>query len=557
MSLNSNDCEQGCVDSIGSYTCFCNDGFKLADDQKSCIKDSATDPCLTYNTNCQYGCYVTNNNPTCYCAHDYKLNPVDKSSCIALNNKLWVNLTPDLEYFSAYTRPSSQDYKNIVSDLRKSLLALYQSANLTNVKDVRIESISSNFEVKHVVFFDVENITLVMEIEFAKVLKNLRESNFTVGQVETKINTEPTIAVSAKGSPSYVTCMLCRSAVCILTNEIEDTYSCEIQPDVGRFIPIELEVRKVFDSNMQDKLSPKFAQLSRAVTMSLNTLFSTVPDFAGIGPLTFRKGSLSNQGSTYIETSVRFNTTAGSNQISEVAQRLVDLDADGCLHIEDDCVDLVGQSVLGTRKEIAACKACSAMEDCGKSEVDGLFKCIPKENVVPSSSDSSDLILGLGIGLPLFLIILSILIIIFVYCLRRRRENDGDSRDSYTDAYNVRQAFGSLSSAFSGKHSDFSETGGLFNRQYRKHWDKPPETEEPSTVINYYRDPERRDPYTQIYPPLNRSFIQPSAPPEEPQVRSDFSWDFLYNALQPNADFRIQRPQVNTRPAEVFQDSQA
>jgi hypothetical protein len=61
---------------------------------------------------------------------------------------------------------------------------------------------------------------------------------------------------------------------------------------------------------------------------------------------------LSNQGSTYIETWVVFNATAGSNQISEVAQRLVDLDADGCLHIEDDCVDLVGQSVLGTRKEI-------------------------------------------------------------------------------------------------------------------------------------------------------------------------------------------------------------
>jgi hypothetical protein len=39
-----------------------------------------------------------------------------------------------------------------------------------------------------------------------------------------------------------------------------------------------------------------------------------------------------------------------------------------------------------------------------------------------------------------------------------------------------------------------------------------------------------------ISAPLNRSFIQPSAPPEEPQVRSDFSWDFLYNALQPNAD---------------------
>ena len=39
--------------------------------------------------------------------------------------------------------------------------------------------------------------------------------------------------------------------------------------------------------------------------------------------------------------------------------------------------------------------------------------------------------------------------------------------------------------------------------------------------------------------PLTRSFIQPSAPPEEPQVASDFSWDFLYNALQPNAGVSI------------------
>jgi hypothetical protein len=34
----------------------------------------------------------------------------------------------------------------------------------------------------------------------------------------------------------------------------------------------------------------------------------------------------------------------------------------------------------------AACKVCSGNEECGKSEVEGLFKCIPKENVVPSSS---------------------------------------------------------------------------------------------------------------------------------------------------------------------------
>lgn len=65
--------------------------------------------------------------------------------------------------------------------------------------------------------------------------------------------------------------------------------------------------------------------------------------------------------------------------------------------------------------------------------------------------------------------------------------------------YHIRQAFGSISSAFTGRQSDYSETGGLFGRQYRRHWEKPHNIDEPSTVINYYRDPERRDPYRQIY----------------------------------------------------------
>ena len=46
-----------------------------------------------------------------------------------------------------------------------------------------------------------------------------------------------------------------------------------------------------------------------------------------------------------------FNSSIDNNQMQAVARRLVDLDVDRCLHIDDACVELRGQSVLGERKE--------------------------------------------------------------------------------------------------------------------------------------------------------------------------------------------------------------
>ncbi|XP_045193379.2 uncharacterized protein LOC123549396 [Mercenaria mercenaria] len=558
----SDSCEQECVDNDGSFSCFCREGFTLSTDQRTCIKDETVHPCETFNTVCEYGCRLENALPVCYCAADFKLDLSDKSSCIALNNKLWTKIDLDLDYLPVYERHSSQEYRDLISDLREAFIVLYQSANLAKFTDVRIENISSTFEVEHVVIFDVENISSSMELELAALLKNAREREevIQVGQKVTDIEREPTIAKSALGLPSFVTCIVCSPAECALVDMAADRYSCEIQPDVGKYVDIQLEVRKIFDRNLINKLSTDYAQLSQTVELSLRTLFSSVSGFAGLGPKIFTEGSISNQGSTVIETSVLFNTTVGPEQMSAVAQRLVDLDSNDCLHINDACVTLVGQTSFGPRGAKAVCQTCKNNEDCKKSEVDGEYSCILKEET-PTPSDNSDLILGLGIGLPMFLIIFAVIIIIIVFCIRRRRERD-ESRPSFdNDPYRMRQAFGTVSSAFSGRqHSDLSETGGLFSRQYRKHWEKP-QIDEPSTVINYYRDPERSDYYRQIYPPLTRSVIQPSAPQEEPRVTSDFSWDFLYNALEPNAEFRIQRPKVESKPAEVYQgtipDSQA
>ncbi|KAL4219338.1 Mucin-4 [Mactra antiquata] len=558
--LSTHTCEQDCIDNAGSYSCLCRDGFYLSEDLRTCIKDNTTDPCKFYKHLCEYGCNVLDNEPICYCGAGFTLNPIDNITCIESNPNLWAIVTVDFDYIDIYQHRSSQEYKDLIDDIRNEMMNIYKSMNLSDFLGVRIESIfpTNHLEISQAVIFDINNVSNVELIHLARILHSLRynQGYIMINQQISYIVREPTISYTYNGTQLLVTCVLCdRYDDCILTSERNDTYACEKQPDETKSIEIGIEMKFPFSIELLNKLSEEYSSLYNLVRTSLNKLFGqSVTGFAGLGPLAFSEGSLTNGGSIWIRTSVLFNETIGIEEIYRVARRLVDLDIYQCLNIEDTCIELVSQTEIGKDRVKAICKTCTNNEECQRNTTSNRFQCVP--SVIPETAeDDTDLILGLGIGLPIFVILLAVTCILCVICIRRRRHQDDSSYTTeVSDPYQIQPAFGSMSSTLTGRRSLYG-TDGFLSRQYAKHWERS-QDDDNSSVVNYYRDSsDIRDPYRQFYPRTSsRQYIAPNAPPEDPNMTSDFSWDFLYNALDPSNYFRIQRPLVDDIPAEVYRN---
>ncbi|XP_068450010.1 matrilin-4 [Clinocottus analis] len=71
------DCEQVCVSSPGSFTCDCNKGFNLNEDEKTC---TMIDYCSFGNHSCDHECVSELNGVRCRCRRGYRLLD-DSRSC--------------------------------------------------------------------------------------------------------------------------------------------------------------------------------------------------------------------------------------------------------------------------------------------------------------------------------------------------------------------------------------------------------------------------------------------------------------------------------------------
>lgn len=79
-SPSLNGCSQKCHNQVGLYTCFCKEGFRLNNYQRSC---DDVDECTENQDNCQYNCHNNVGSFTCSCRTGYKLAS-DKTSCVGL-----------------------------------------------------------------------------------------------------------------------------------------------------------------------------------------------------------------------------------------------------------------------------------------------------------------------------------------------------------------------------------------------------------------------------------------------------------------------------------------
>ncbi|KAI0210407.1 Mucin-like protein [Lamellibrachia satsuma] len=71
------DCEQICVDQRNSFTCTCNEAYRLLDNRKNCTD---IDECLEGTSGCEQECTNTNGSFVCSCLDGYKLN-TDIKTC--------------------------------------------------------------------------------------------------------------------------------------------------------------------------------------------------------------------------------------------------------------------------------------------------------------------------------------------------------------------------------------------------------------------------------------------------------------------------------------------
>ncbi|KFV69187.1 Matrilin-2, partial [Dryobates pubescens] len=76
-AVEQHDCEQICVNTPGSYVCQCYEGYELHANGKNCL---AVDYCALDNQGCQHECVNTEDSYYCRCYPGFLLNP-DKRTC--------------------------------------------------------------------------------------------------------------------------------------------------------------------------------------------------------------------------------------------------------------------------------------------------------------------------------------------------------------------------------------------------------------------------------------------------------------------------------------------
>ena len=91
-SDGTSGCSQLCTNTIGSYTCTCDNGYQLTNDNHTCTD---IDECTVNNGGCEKTCHNINGSYYCSCLNGYYLNN-DDHNCTGMQS---IMNTIILQYF--------------------------------------------------------------------------------------------------------------------------------------------------------------------------------------------------------------------------------------------------------------------------------------------------------------------------------------------------------------------------------------------------------------------------------------------------------------------------
>ena len=76
-AADTDNCDQTCTNTMGSFQCGCNSGFMLSNDGRTCVN---IDECTLGTNNCEQMCVDTDGGFRCECDSGFQLN-ADQATC--------------------------------------------------------------------------------------------------------------------------------------------------------------------------------------------------------------------------------------------------------------------------------------------------------------------------------------------------------------------------------------------------------------------------------------------------------------------------------------------
>ena len=110
-SEGTSGCSQLCTNTIGSYTCTCDNGYQLTNDNHTCTD---IDECTVNNNGgCEQTCHNTNGSYYCSCHYGYSLNDQNCTGIIIVHYFVTAYVLPSLDINECDTNNGGCDHNCI------------------------------------------------------------------------------------------------------------------------------------------------------------------------------------------------------------------------------------------------------------------------------------------------------------------------------------------------------------------------------------------------------------------------------------------------------------
>uniref|UniRef100_A0A8W8NDF3 Fibrillin-1 n=1 Tax=Magallana gigas TaxID=29159 RepID=A0A8W8NDF3_MAGGI len=519
-----------CTEQSGSYLCTCNTGYEKSStgeciDINECVR--GTDDCST-----NAACSNTDGSFTCTCNTGFF---GDGRTCTEVSTTTEEGTTTTMAGSTAPTAPGTSSQPT-VSDPPTTTMSQGTTTQPTNAPVTTNEATT-----------EVQSTTTQTTEASTPTATDVTSEAATTTTAESLTSTAPvttttSAAVTSTAPETTTTAGAATSTAPVTTTTTEAVTSTTQAPTTYQPASGESVFSAVFTFNINGNPSEKEAIKTKMETALTNLYQGRIAGFLRVVIIDIRFGSVIG------DHSVVTSSASATQAKSDFTKTLTNL-ATGALKVTYNSTDVPVQSMTVTDSNgnsqtvpvssgATTCQVfntfntCPSGQECG--EENGVVQCRQIQ-----SDDTYKYIVGFGVGIPLFVMAVLIMVIICVY-YRRKKYKKGSFSSEEDDLDRTMNAEGFFKTGIPTKIDSWGRRGPYSVRNWG---------DDSSLSDMNERRGRTGDGFDNTYRGGREVYTYDNG------AKSNFSWDFMYQALDPNTQYQIKRPQAESRPHPLFKKS--